>query len=150
MVHRKLSSASVGGQKLPRENLQDGEGAGQRSETTIHGQGTSSNGSGAGDSASGSCRDAPQRLDAARAELLCSKQAELDAIEDRHDDLVRFCPLCPSTLFAEGVVTRAYAFYLIACGPCRYAKRFILSDGRLWLPMTLPCVPYLLSSSIPL
>jgi len=92
MVHRKSSSASVGGQKLPRENLQDGEGAGRRSETTTHGQGTSSNGSGAGDSAGGSCGDASQRLDAARAELLRSKQTELDAIEDRHDGLVRFCP----------------------------------------------------------
>jgi len=57
-----------------------------------HGQGTSSNGSGAGDSAGGSCGDASQRLDAARAELLRSKQTELDAIEDRHDGLVRFCP----------------------------------------------------------
>ena len=146
MVHRKSSSASVGGQKPPRENLQDGEDAGRQSET---GQGTDSNGSGAGDSAGGNYGDASQRLDSVRAELLRSKQAELDAIEDRHDDLVRFCLLSLSTLFAEGVVTRAYAFYLIVCGPCRYAKRFILNDGRLWLPMTLPCVPYFLSSSIP-
>ena len=104
MVHRKSSSASVSGQKLPRESLQDGEGLGQRAEAAIHGQATSSNGSGAGDDASGSCGGASQQLDAARAELLRSKQAELDAIEDKHDDLVRLCSLCFRTLLAEGVV----------------------------------------------
>jgi len=129
MVHRKSSSASVGGQKLPRENLQDGEGVGRRMETTIHGQGTSSNGSGAGDNDGGNCGDGSQRFETARVALLRSKQAELDAIEDRHDDLVRFCCLCPLT---EGVGGSACAFSLIVCGLCRFARRFILSGGQLW------------------
>jgi hypothetical protein len=113
MVHRKSSSASVGGQKPPREDLQDGEGMGRRAETTMHGRGTSSNGSGPGDSAGGSCGDASQRLDAARSELLRSKQAELDAIEDKHDDLVRFLSsLFPHTL-GGGCGDSSDAFYLI-------------------------------------
>jgi hypothetical protein len=146
MVHRKSSSASVGGQKPLREDLQDGEGMGRRAETTMHGRGASSSGSGVGDSASGNCGDASQRLDAARSELLRSKQAELDAIEDKHDDLVRFLSFFVSAhSLAEGVVTPQTRFVSFFCGLCRYAKRFILNDGRLWLRMILLCVPYFLS-----
>jgi hypothetical protein len=90
MGHRKSSSASLGGQKLPRENLQDGEDVGRRAEAAAHGQGTNSNASGTGDNPGGSEGDMSHGFDAARSALLHSKQAELDAIEDRHDDLVRF------------------------------------------------------------
>jgi len=54
------------------------------------GPGTSNNNDGAGGGGSGPYADASQQLDAACVELLRSKQAESDAIEDRHDDLVRF------------------------------------------------------------
>ena len=90
MGHRKSSSLSVSGQKLPRENHQDGESVVGREEVLVHGPGTSNNGDGAGGGGSGQYADASQQVDAVRAELLRSKQAELDAIEDRHDDLVRF------------------------------------------------------------
>jgi hypothetical protein len=102
MVHRKLSSVSVGSQKHPRENLQDGEGASRRAEAAMPGQVMSGHGSGAGDSGSGNGGDTSQRLDAARTALLRSKQAELDAIEDKHDDLVRLSRLSPRTLFSGG------------------------------------------------
>jgi hypothetical protein len=69
-----------------------------------HGQGASGSGSGAGGSGGGSYVDASQPLDAERAALLRSKQAELDAIEDRHDDLVRFCLLRRARTLSEGVM----------------------------------------------
>jgi len=132
---------SVGSQKLPPENLHDGDGASQRAEAAMPGQVMSGgHGSGAGDSGSGSGGDAPQQLDAARTALLRSKQAELDAIEDKHDDLVGLSRLVPRTLFSTGRGDSAGAFLLIVCGLCSYARRFIWSGGRHWLRMTLQCV----------
>jgi len=113
------------------------------------GQVMSSHGSGAGDSGSDSGGDTSQRLDAARTALLRSKQAELDAIEDKHDDLVRLSRLSPRTLFSGERSRSACAFLLIVCGLYSYARRFIWSGGRLWLRMTLQCVPCFLSFSIP-
>lgn len=113
------------------------------------GQVISGHGSGAGDSGSGSGGDTSQRLDAARTALLRSKQAELDAIEDKHDDLVRLSRLSPRTLFSGGRGHSAWAFSLIVCGLYSYAKRFIWNGGRLWLRMTLQCVPCFFSFSFP-
>jgi hypothetical protein len=89
MGHKKSSSVSVGGHKFQRENHQSAEIVVGRSNAPTHGQGTSNNGTGAGGNDIDSHGDAPPQLDAERAALLRSKQAELDAIEDRHDDLVR-------------------------------------------------------------
>ena len=108
MVHRKSSSVSVGGQNLPPENLHDGEGATQRAEV---GQLTGGHGSGAGGSGSGSGGDASQRVDAARTALLRSKQAELDAIEEKHDDLVRLSRLWHRAPFSGGCATPRARFY---------------------------------------
>jgi hypothetical protein len=80
MGHRKLSSLSTGSQKVLQEKFWDTENAVDW-EGATHGPGASSGSSG--------CVDALQRLEAERTALLRSKQAELDAIEDRHDDLVR-------------------------------------------------------------
>lgn len=146
MVHRKSSSVSVSGQRLSRENLQDGEDASQRAEAVTPGQAMS--GHSAGDSGSGTGGDASQRLDAVRTALLRSKQAELDAIEDKHDDLVRLSPLLPRILFSGGRGGPACAFLFIVCGLYRYARRFIWSGGPLWLRMTLQCVSCPLSFSI--
>jgi hypothetical protein len=104
MGHRKSSSVSVSGQKLSREDLQGAESGAGREEAATQGQGVSSSGSGAGGSGGGSYVDAPQPLDAERAALLRSKQAELDAIEDRHDDLVRFSLLRRARTLSEGVM----------------------------------------------
>jgi hypothetical protein len=38
--------------------------------------------------------DGPAELEAARGALLRAKQAELDQVESRHDDLVRLPALC--------------------------------------------------------
>ncbi|KAI9511445.1 SNF2 family N-terminal domain-containing protein [Russula earlei] len=89
MGHRKSSSVSLSGQKSPLENRQGAESVVAQREGLTHGPGTSNNDDGASGSGSGDHGDASQRLDAARAALLRSKQAELDAIEDRHDDLIR-------------------------------------------------------------
>jgi len=139
---------SVGGQKLPLENLHDGDGASQRAEAAMPGQVMSGHGSGAGNSGSGSGGDASQQLDSARTALLRSKQAELDAIEDKHDDLVRLSRFLPRTLFSGGRGDSACAFLLIVCGLCSYARRFIWSGGRHWLRMTLQCVSWFLYFSI--
>jgi hypothetical protein len=89
MGHKKSSSVSVGGHKHQRENHQGVEIVVGRPEAPTLGQGTGSNGTGVGGNDIDSHGDAPLQLDAERAALLRSKQAELDAIEDRHDDLVR-------------------------------------------------------------
>jgi hypothetical protein len=88
MGHRKSSSFSVGGQKVPQEKLWDTEDVLGQDESGTHGQGVSGSSSGGAGGSSG-CADASQRLEAERIALLRAKQAELDAIEDRHDDLVR-------------------------------------------------------------
>ena len=93
MGHKKSPSVSVGGQKLQRENHQSAEIVVGRSEAPTLGQGTNNNGSGAGGNGIDSYGDASQPLDDERAALLRSKQTELDAIEDKHDDLVRSCLL---------------------------------------------------------
>lgn len=89
MGHRNSSSVSLGSQKLLWENLQSAESIIGQEESATHAQVANSSASGGGND-SGNCGDASQRLDAERVALLRSKQAELDAIEDRHDDLVRF------------------------------------------------------------
>lgn len=89
MVHKKTSSVSLSGQNSQRENHQGAEIVVGRSDAPTLGQGASSNGGGNGGNGIESYGDASERLDAERAALLRSKQAELDAIEDRHDDLVR-------------------------------------------------------------
>ena len=93
MGHKKSSSASVSSQKIQRENHQGAEIAERRSEVPTLEQGTSNNSRGAGDSGIDNYGDGSRRLEAERTALLRSKQAELDAIEDRHDDLVRSCLL---------------------------------------------------------
>lgn len=98
MGHRKSSSTSVGGQKIQRENHQGAEIVECRSEALTLGQGMSNSCRGAGGSGIDSYGEGSRRLEAERTALLRSKQAELDAIEDRHDDLVRSCLLhcaCP-------------------------------------------------------
>jgi len=52
--------------------------------------GGTNNSDGAGGGGSGPYADTSQQLNAARMELLHSRQAKLDAIKDRHDDLVCF------------------------------------------------------------
>jgi hypothetical protein len=89
MGHKKSTSVSVNGQKVQRENHQGAEIVAGRSEAATLEQGTSNDGNGAGGNDIDGYGDASQRLDAERAALLRSKQAELDAIENRHDDLVR-------------------------------------------------------------
>jgi hypothetical protein len=70
-----------------------------RSEAPTLGQGTSNNSRGACGNGIDSYGDGSRRLEAERTALLRSKQAELDAIEDKHDDLVRSCLLhCPYPL----------------------------------------------------
>jgi len=93
MGHKKSSSASASGQKIQRENHQGAEITESRSEAPILGQDTSNNSRGAGGSGVDSYGDDSRRLEAERTALLRSKQAELDAIEDRHDDLVCSCLL---------------------------------------------------------
>jgi hypothetical protein len=124
MGHRKTSSASLGGQKFQREKHQSAETVVGRSEAPTLGQGASNNDSGAGGNDIGSYGDASEQLDAERAALLRSKQAELDAIEDRHDDLVSssllHCALpqrglvalhaCLRSLSADYVATRGIPF----------------------------------------
>jgi len=88
MGHKKSSSASVSSQKVQQENHQGAEIAESRSEASALGQDTS-NSRGAGGNGVDSYGDDFRRLEAERIALLRSKQAELDAIEDRHDDLVR-------------------------------------------------------------
>lgn len=96
MGHRK-SSLSSGSQKVPQEKLWDKECVIGREESATHGQGASSSNNvgsaGGSGSGSGACAaDDSQLLEAERAALLRAKQAELDAIEDKHDDLVRCQP----------------------------------------------------------
>jgi hypothetical protein len=89
MGHKKSPSASVSGQKIQRENHQGAEIAEGPSEDPTLGQGTSNNSTGAIGNGIDSYGDGLRRLEAERTALLRSKQAELDAIEDKHDDLVR-------------------------------------------------------------
>ena len=91
MGHKKSSSASASGQKIQRENHQGAEIVESRSEAPTLDQGTGNNSRVAGGSGIDSYADGSRRLEAERTALLRSKQAELDAIEDRHDDLVRSC-----------------------------------------------------------
>jgi hypothetical protein len=100
MGHKKSSSASVSGQKIERENHQGAEIVEGPSEAPTLGQGTSNNSRGAGGNGIDNCGDGGSgRLEGERTALLRAKQAELDAIENRHDDLVRFCFLhCAHTL----------------------------------------------------
>lgn len=91
MGHRKSSSASVGGQKSQRDDHQGVEIVEDRSEPPTLEQGTSNNGRGTGSNGIDDYEDGSRRLEAERSALLRSKQAELDAIEDKHDDLVRSC-----------------------------------------------------------
>jgi hypothetical protein len=105
MGHKNPSSASVSSQKIQRENHQGAEIAESRSEAPTLGQGTSNNSRGAGGNGIDNYGDGGSRLpEAERTALLRSKQAELDAIEDRHDDLVRSCLLhCPFPLRALAI-----------------------------------------------
>jgi len=89
MGHKKSSSASVSGQKIQRENHQGAEIVEGPSEAPTLEQGTSNNSRGAGGNSNDSYGDGSRQPEAERTALLRSKQAELDAIEDRHDDLVR-------------------------------------------------------------
>jgi hypothetical protein len=89
MGHRKSSSASVSGQKIQREDHQGAEIVEARSEAPTLEQGTSNNNRGAGGNGIDSYGDGSRQVEAERTALLRSKQAELDAIENRHDDLVR-------------------------------------------------------------
>jgi len=73
-----------------------------------------------GHGSSGSGGDASQQLNAARTALLRLKQAELDVIEDKHDDLVRLSRLLPCTLFSGGCGDSACAFLLFICGLCSH------------------------------
>ncbi len=93
MGHKKSPSVSIDGQKSQRENHQGAEIIDGRPEAPTLGQGTGNVSRNAGGNGIDHCGDASRRLEAECAELLCSKQAELDAIEDRHDDLVRSCLL---------------------------------------------------------
>jgi hypothetical protein len=93
MGHKKTSSTSVSSQKIQRENHQGAEIAESQLEAPTLGQGTSNNSRGAGGNGIDSYGDGSRRLEAERTALLRSKQSELDAIEDRHDDLVRSCLL---------------------------------------------------------
>jgi hypothetical protein len=93
MGHKKSSSASVSSQKIQRENHQGAETVEGQSEAPTLGQGTSNDSRGAGGNGADSCGDGSRRVEAERTALLRSKQAELDAIEERHDDLVRSCLL---------------------------------------------------------
>lgn len=124
MGHKKSSSASVSSQKIQRENHQGAEIAESRSEAPTLGQGTSNNSRGAGGNGIDDYGDGSRRLEAERTALLRSKQAELDAIEDRHDDLVRSCLLQYTYPFVS-VGESACVLTPIACGLCRCAKRFI-------------------------
>ena len=128
MGHRKSSSASVSGQKTQQENHQGAGIVEGRSEAPTLGQGTSNNSGGAGGNDIESYRDVSRRLEAERTALLRSKQAELDAIENRHDDLVRSCllHLPPSSRIPiVRVGDSACVLTPIAYGLCRYAKHFI-------------------------
>ena len=91
MGHKKSSSVSVTGQNSQRENHQGAEIVAGPSVAPTLVQGMGNSGSGASGNNIDNYGDASQRFDAERAALLRSKQAELDAIEDRHDDLVRSC-----------------------------------------------------------
>jgi hypothetical protein len=93
MGHKKSSSASVNSQKIQRENHQGAEIVDSQSEAPALDQGTSNDSRGAGGNGMDSYGDGSRRPEAERTTLLRSKQAELDAIEDRHDDLVRSCLL---------------------------------------------------------
>ena len=94
MGHKKSSSASVSSQKIQRENHQGAEIVEGPSEAPTLGQGTSNSSRGAGGNGIDSYGDGgSRRLEAERTALLRTKQAELDAIENRHDDLVRSCLL---------------------------------------------------------
>lgn len=116
MGHRKSSSASASGQKIQRENRQGAEIADGPSEAPTLEQDTSDNSRGAGGNGIDSYGDdGSRRLEAERTALLRSKQAELDAIENSHDDLVRSCILhyaylCESCSFCM----RPYAYCLWA------------------------------------
>lgn len=89
MGHKKSSSVSVAGQISQRENHQGAEIVAGPSEAPTLGQGMGNNGGSVGGNDINNYGDVSQRVDADRSALLRSKQAELDAIEDRHDDLVR-------------------------------------------------------------
>jgi hypothetical protein len=93
MGHERSYSASVSSQKIQRENRQGAEIVESQSEAPALDQGTSNDSRGASGNGIDSYGDGSRRLEAERTALLRSKQAELDAIEDRHDDLVRFCLL---------------------------------------------------------
>jgi hypothetical protein len=94
MGHKKSSSASISGQKFERENYHGAEIVEAPLEAPTLGQGTSNNSRGAGGNGIDNYGDgSSQRLEAERTALLRAKQAELDAIENRHDDLVRSCVL---------------------------------------------------------
>jgi len=124
MGHKKSSSASFSGQKIQRENHQGAEIVEGRSEALTLDQGTSNDSRGAGGSGIDGHGEGSRQLEAERTALLRRKQAELDAIEDKHDDLVRFCLLHYTYPFAS-VGDSPCVLTPIACGLCRYAKHFI-------------------------
>ena len=108
MGHKKSSSASISGQKIQLENHHGEEIVEGLSEVLTLGQGMSSNNRGAGGNDDDSYGDCSRGLEAERTALLRSKQAELDAIENRHDDLVRSClPHCACPL-QELVIPHAF------------------------------------------
>jgi len=82
-----------------------------------------------GHGSSGSGRDASQQLDATCTALLHLKQAKLDVIKDKHDNLVHLSCLFPHALFCGGCGDSVCAFLLIICGLCSHTRRFILSSG---------------------
>lgn len=98
MGHKKSPSASVSGQKVERENHQGAEITEGPSEAPTLGQGTNNSRSAGGNGIDNYGDGGSRGLEVERTALLRAKQAELDAIENRHDDLVRSCVLhfaCP-------------------------------------------------------
>ena len=75
----------------------------------------SNNGNGAGGNDIDSFEDAFQHLDAERTALLRSKQAKLDVIENRHDDL------CVLTFFIVHTLSKGWGLCMCAYAHCLQA-----------------------------
>lgn len=89
MSHKKSSSVSLGGKKVPQEKLWNPETVVGWEDNAVHGPGASSNSNITDSSGSSSRVDGTHQVDEERAALLRVKQSELDMIEDQHDNLVR-------------------------------------------------------------
>jgi hypothetical protein len=94
MSHKKSSSVSLGGKKVPQEKLWNPETVVGWEDNAVHGPGASSNSNITDSSGSSSRVDGTHQVDEERAALLRVKQSELDMIEDQHDNLVRVTLLC--------------------------------------------------------